>query len=451
MWENMKGLLALPEDPNQRAAAKQGLLGFGAALLGGRGDFGGILGDGLMAGSQGYHGALQQQQQQQLMATQQKRWDLENQQTQAGLDRQKMVSGVFSELSAPAAQGAPAPVAASPAGVPGVGRSPIAGLPQKGQPTAQNMKQRAYDEALRYAAGLMDRGLTAEAQPYLKIMEQLSPKLKEQRALTVDGRRVMVNVYEDGRTEQVEGFAPDAEKLNFQNTGGSTVALDPYTGKPVSTIQNTQSPDSVASVAATMRGQNMSDARARDLNEITRQGQRSQIINDPTQGPIVVDKGTAQARQVMLDGRAVPGEATAKREAAGRNLLPLIAQAEKLIDGATGSYLGAGADQGARFLGVATDGAQSIAQLKVLEGNIMMAQPRMEGPQSNLDVDLYRQMAAQIGDPTVPNATKKAALRTIKSLYAKYDSSAPPKVKSIGELPKKPQVGIPAGWTVKEK
>lgn len=66
MWENMKGLLALPDDPNQRAAAKQGLLGFGAALLGGRGDFGGILGDGLMAGAQGYQSTIQQQQKDQL-------------------------------------------------------------------------------------------------------------------------------------------------------------------------------------------------------------------------------------------------------------------------------------------------------------------------------------------------------------------------------------------------
>lgn len=122
---------------------------------------------------------------------------------------------------------------------------------------------------------------------------------------------------------------------------------------------------------------------------------------------------------------ALAGENAAKRTAAAKNLMPLIGQAETLIDGATGSYLGAAHDQTARFFGNSTAGAQNIARLRVLEGNIMMAQPRMEGPQSNLDVELYRQMAAQIGDPTVPNTTKKAALSTLRTLYEKYDSGKP--------------------------
>lgn len=56
----------LPDDPNKKAAARQGLLAAGAALLGGRGNLGEILGNGLMSGSQGYHGAIQQQQKDQL-------------------------------------------------------------------------------------------------------------------------------------------------------------------------------------------------------------------------------------------------------------------------------------------------------------------------------------------------------------------------------------------------
>lgn len=56
----------LPEDPSKNAAARQGLLAAGAALMGGRGNLGEILGGGLMAGSQGYHGAIQQQQKDQL-------------------------------------------------------------------------------------------------------------------------------------------------------------------------------------------------------------------------------------------------------------------------------------------------------------------------------------------------------------------------------------------------
>jgi hypothetical protein len=188
-------------------------------------------------------------------------------------------------------------------------------------------------------------------------------------------------------------------------------------------MENSVDPNTRANNAVAIRGQDKADARAREANNVNRMGQRTQLINDPTLGPMLVDKGTGQARPVMMNGEAVQGETAAKKAAAGKSLLPLISKAEGLIETATGSYGGAGIDQTARVFGAATAGAQSIAQLRVLEGNIMMAQPRMEGPQSNMDVALYRQMAAQIGDPTVPNVTKKAALGALKSLYQKYDSS----------------------------
>lgn len=232
MWENMKGLLALPEDPNQRAAAKQGLLGFGAALLGGRGDFGGILADGMMAGSQGYHGALAQQQQSALQKAQQQRLELENRETQAKLDEpmqlQKILAGGPSAPMGPAAS------------LPRIGGAPAAGAVPAAAPAQQHDLVQTY---LAYGDRLTQAGRPAQAKAYYDLAEKLRPKLKEQRALTVDGRRVMANVFEDGTTQQVEGFAPDAEKLSFQNTGAATMALDPFTGKPVNTIANTISPD----------------------------------------------------------------------------------------------------------------------------------------------------------------------------------------------------------------
>ncbi|MFK5282279.1 hypothetical protein ACI3PL_22235, partial [Lacticaseibacillus paracasei] len=79
--------------------------------------------------------------------------------------------------------------------------------------------------------------------------------------------------------------------------------------------------------------------------------------------------------------------------------LDLIGQAESIIPGATGSIAGDLIDKAAAVIGASTQGAQGTAQLKALEGALMMRQPRMEGPQSNADALLYRQMAAQIGDP----------------------------------------------------
>jgi hypothetical protein len=109
--------------------------------------------------------------------------------------------------------------------------------------------------------------------------------------------------------------------------------------------------------------------------------------------------------------------------------------AEPLIDIATGSAAGAARDKVAAFFGEAPTSAQAIAQLKVLQANLMTSMPRMEGPQSDRDVQLYREAAGQIGDPTVPAPIKKAALQTIRQLQNKYieraggDSSEAPKRK----------------------
>lgn len=94
--------------------------------------------------------------------------------------------------------------------------------------------------------------------------------------------------------------------------------------------------------------------------------------------------------------------------------------AEPLIDVATGSAAGAARDKLAAFFGSAPDGAKAIAALKVLQANLMTSMPRMEGPQSDRDVQLYREAAGQIGDPTVPADIKKAAVATIRDIQNRY-------------------------------
>lgn len=94
--------------------------------------------------------------------------------------------------------------------------------------------------------------------------------------------------------------------------------------------------------------------------------------------------------------------------------------AEPLIDVATGSATGNARDKVAAFFGKATTGAEAIAELKVLQANLMTSMPRMEGPQSDRDVQLYREAAGQIGDPNVPAPIKKAAVKTIKQIQDRY-------------------------------
>jgi len=147
-----------------------------------------------------------------------------------------------------------------------------------------------------------------------------------------------------------------------------------------------------------------------------------QWVNDMP-GNRQVNKATAETRPFTEGGVPVAQKADAKRTQQATQALKVIEQAETLIDDATGSYAGAAVDMGARVFGKSTGGANATAKLQALEGALMMAQPRMEGPQSNLDVQLYRQMAARIGDPTVPREQKKAALEEIKTLHERYSGS----------------------------
>lgn len=76
----------------------------------------------------------------------------------------------------------------------------------------------------------------------------------------------------DQAFQSVLGAKEQLSSFQTRNTGGTTDTLEinPVTGatKVVNSVKNTQSPDSVASVAATIRGQNLTDARGREANQL---------------------------------------------------------------------------------------------------------------------------------------------------------------------------------------
>lgn len=174
-----------------------------------------------------------------------------------------------------------------------------------------------------------------------------------------------------------------------------------------------------------VRGQNMVDARSREANAQTGgagkpppgyrwkpDGSQEAIPGGPADVK-AVDK--EELKRASAGARIIDALDNVGTDAAGN-----VLKAEDLVKIATGSWGGAGVDQVYRLFGASTKGSQAISQLKVLEGNLMLAQPRMEGPQSDRDVQLYRQMSASVGDSTTPPADKIAALRAIRQLQAKY-------------------------------
>jgi hypothetical protein len=140
------------------------------------------------------------------------------------------------------------------------------------------------------------------------------------------------------------------------------------------------------------------------------------------------DQRTADALDAAATTAAeTEAKAQAEREAAIQKKLgdiqntgTLLSVADPLIDVATGSGVGAAANKVNAFFGRSTEGADAIASLKIIQAQLMLSMPRMEGPQSDRDVKLYREAAAELGDPNVPRPQKKAALRTIRELQATY-------------------------------
>jgi len=109
-----------------------------------------------------------------------------------------------------------------------------------------------------------------------------------------------------------------------------------------------------------------------------------------------------------------------KKSIKASDVLEYIDKAEDLLGKATGSYLGAGLQLGKRAVGYSDDTTKANQQLKLISGWMVSNVPRMEGPQSNYDVENYKTMAGMVGDSTVPIEDRRAALKTLRELQAKY-------------------------------
>ena len=134
----------------------------------------------------------------------------------------------------------------------------------------------------------------------------------------------------------------------------------------------------------------------------------------------------------------VVGKSGAEREFNMEGIGGIIQTAEDILSGVkqeggvtvpgtkpTQSGLGTAVDIAGGFFGMSPQGAAEAQQLKALGGALTAKMPRMQGPQSDRDVVLYRQMAAEIGDSTVPIERRKAALKTVKQLWSKYEHLNP--------------------------
>lgn len=147
-------------------------------------------------------------------------------------------------------------------------------------------------------------------------------------------------------------------------------------------------------------------------------GEQYPVTPKPEQMP---DFKGAQAKAEAEAKAGIERDSNQKKAAlTSTKMQSILNEAEALLPKATGSLLGAGIAKGKTALGISDESTQANERLKLLAGWAVANVPRMEGPQSNFDVQNYREMAATLGDSTKPHKDRMAALNQLRVLQKKY-------------------------------
>jgi hypothetical protein len=238
-------------------------------------------------------------------------------------------------------------------------------------------------------------------------------KPKATRQMEVDdgrgGKRIALV---DDFGQEVAGFAGYTAPVQV-NQGDRVSFVKPSAGV---TLPMNMSPEARASNALgwannalTRRGQDLTDARARETAAAGKVPAGYRLLAD---GSMAAIPGGPADIKAGAEGTKRVNDAT--------DVLGILNEVETLLPKATNSYIGTGVDLAARAVGSSTEGAKATGQLKALQGLLVSKMPKMSGPQSDKDVQLYREMAGQVGDPTIPADVRQAAVDTIRKINEKY-------------------------------
>ena len=118
-----------------------------------------------------------------------------------------------------------------------------------------------------------------------------------------------------------------------------------------------------------------------------------------------------------------------KKVAQGQSMIELAQLAQELLPSATSGAISYLATMATDAAGIPTNKSAADGQLKVISAQLVSNVPRMEGPQSDADVKLYRQAAADVANGNIPYQTRIKSLNTIIKLNQKYaqGGAQPPK------------------------
>jgi hypothetical protein len=150
------------------------------------------------------------------------------------------------------------------------------------------------------------------------------------------------------------------------------------------------------------------------------------------------DKAQRDAEKAKFDAIKEAEKINQKKARSLEQMPDLISSAKSILQGTgvnekgqpirtplpTQSYGGMALNALGGIIGKTPAGAAEADRLKVIGGAMVMAMPRMEGPQSDADVKLYREMAGRVGDETISIERRLASLNEVEKLYSKYNKNS---------------------------
>ena len=173
----------------------------------------------------------------------------------------------------------------------------------------------------------------------------------------------------------------------------------------------------------------LNDELANEKDPVNQAALRREIANR-SKGAVPVLQSEAekeaQVGRVRVNNAVEEKRLISENERLGKDkrlysqLSEAIPMARTLLQDATGSGAGMVADKMMAFFGKSTKGAEAAQALDTLGGWMVANVPRMEGPQSNIDVINYQTMAGRVADRTLPNEVRLTALDTLEELQNKY-------------------------------
>lgn len=296
-------------------------------------------------------------------------------------EQMRNIAGMFSPTNAQAA-------------LAGGGGPTVANAQRMGQPIGPEQAQRALLAAIETG----DPKIIEYAR---SLKETLMPGFKTQsvQELMVGEKLKKFAVGEDGTMREL-GVAP--EKLIQVDAGGQKLLVSENTGKEINKFAVTMDPAQKAQI----------DLGRSRLSFDIEQANRPQYDFSTVDGRVVV--GDKRTGQIIGQTGASPKDVQQVTGAVNA-----VLEAAPIIPKSTGSLVGRGMDLAAGAFGFGTEGAKNTARLEVIGAKLTANVPRFEGPQSNIDVQFYKQAAADVANPLKPDSVRLEALRTAAQLIKK--------------------------------